>query len=300
MSNNPLNPGIPFSAACLGIATFAAMDALMKGLAIDIGTYNALLWRTGIATVLALILFLAKRCAMPGRAALRIHIWRGLIISGMAYLFFWGLVYIPLGEAIALSFIAPLIALYLAALLLGEKIGRNAIFASLLGLVGAIVIVQGKLSGDYTAETGKGVAAILASAGLYSYNLILQRQQALIANPIEISLFQSAAMVGVYLVFAPFLAIVPQPEQWPALTGTAALGVISMMLLSWAYARAEANILIPVEYTAFVWASLFGWLAFGEVLTLVTLAGTALIVVGCLLAARQHPDDVEHVESTAI
>ena len=273
---------------------------MMKGLSIEMGTYNALLWRTGIATVLALTLFSVGRCAMPGRPALKIHIWRGLITSAMAYLFFWGLVYVPLAEAIALSFIAPLIALYLAAILLGENIGRNAVIASIIGLAGAAIIIQGKLSGDYSAETGKGVAAILISAALYAYNLILQRQQALIANPIEISLFQNATVVSIYLLFAPFLAVVPLLEQWPALTLTAALGVSSLMLLSWAYARAEAKTLIPVEYTAFVWASLFGWLAYDEELTLVTLSGTALIVFGCLMAARQHPEDVEHVESTAV
>jgi len=300
MSQNSLNPGIPFSVACLGIATFVGMDALMKGLSIEMGTYNAMLWRTGIATCLALLLFTARRCALPGKQALRIHIWRGLVTSVMAYLFFWALIYIPLAEAIALSFIAPLIALYLAAILLGEKVGKNSVMASVIGLVGAVVVVQGKLSGDYTSETIKGVMAVLASAGLYGYNLILQRQQALISNPIEISLFQNATVVSVYLVFAPFLAVVPQPEQWSVLTITAVLGLTSLMLLSWAYARAEAKNLIPVEYTAFIWASLFGWLAYDETLTLSTLAGTALIVSGCLLAARQHPDTVEHVESTAV
>ena len=295
-----MNPGIPFSVACLGIATFVAMDAMMKGLSIEMGTYNAMLWRTGIATCLAFILFAGKRSALPRKHALRIHIWRGLITSVMAYLFFWALIYIPLAEAIALSFISPLIALYLAAILLGEKVGKNSVIASLIGLVGAVVVVQGKLSGDYTAETIKGVAAILASAGLYGYNLILQRQQALISNPVEISLFQNATVVSVYLLFAPFLAVVPLPEQWPVLTITAVLGLTSLMLLSWAYARAEAKNLIPVEYTAFVWASLFGWLIYDEVLTLSTIAGTALIVAGCLLAARQHPETVEHVESTAL
>jgi S-adenosylmethionine uptake transporter len=72
------------------------------------------------------------------------------------------------------------------------------------------------------------------------------------------------------------------------------------MLLSWAYARAEVKTLIPVEYTAFIWASLFGWLMFAEDVTPWTLVGTALIVIGCLVAARQQPDRVDHVETTAV
>ena len=55
-----------------------------------------------------------------------LHLWRGLVVSVMAFLFFWGLARVPLAEAIGLSFIAPLIALYLAAVLLKEKFQCHA------------------------------------------------------------------------------------------------------------------------------------------------------------------------------
>jgi S-adenosylmethionine uptake transporter len=291
---------IPFAVACLGIASFAGMDGVMKSLATELGAYNAMLWRTGIALALAVLLFLGQRGRWPSSATLRVHLWRGLVTSLMAYLFFWGLVYVPLAEAIALSFIAPLIALYLAAVLLQEKIGEKAVLASLIGFCGALVIIGAKLGGDYSPDIGKGIAAILLSAVLYAYNLILQRQQALLAGPGEIVFFQNATMFSVYLVFAPFHAVLPDLEYLPHLAAAAVLGTAALLLLSWAYARAEARILIPVEYTAFIWASLFGWLAFSEVLTVATLGGTLLIVVGCLVAMRQKPSQVSHIETTAI
>jgi S-adenosylmethionine uptake transporter len=291
---------LPFSVACIGIATFAAMDALMKGLSVALGAYNAMLWRTGIALLLSGALFLARRTVWPRWRVLRIHIWRGVVISLMAFLFFWGLARVPLAEAVGLSFIAPLIALYLAVVLLGERIGETAILASVIGFAGAMVIIGGKLGGEYDADIVGGIAAILLSAVMYAYNLILQRQQALIAEPVEIAFFQNAAVVAVYLLFAPALAIVPAPDQLPALAGAAVFGITSVLLLSWAYRRAEARILIPVEYTAFIWAALLGWLFFAEPVTLATLAGTALIVAGCLLAARQLPGRVESVKTTAV
>jgi len=128
----------------------------------------------------------------------------------------------------------------------------------------------------------------------------LQRQQAMIADPIEIAFFQNATVVAVYLMLAPFLAVVPPVELIPELAATALIGITSLMLLSWAYARAEAKILIPVEYTAFIWAALFGWLMFEEDVTAWTLMGTVLIVSGCLVAARAQPDHVDHVETTAV
>jgi S-adenosylmethionine uptake transporter len=81
---------------------------------------------------------------------------------------------------------------------------------------------------------------------------------------------------------------------------SAVLGMTSLLLLSWAYARAEANNLIPVEYTAFVWAAMFGWLVFAEHVTVATLGLTALIIVACVVAARQKSGPVDHIETTAV
>lgn len=291
---------LPFAVACMGIATFAGMDAVMKHLSMEMGAYNAMLWRTSIALMLAAAMFLSRRVRWPDPAILRVHVWRGVVTSLMAFLFFWGLVYVPLAEAIGLSFIAPLIALYLAAALLQERIGRLAILASVIGFAGALVIVGGRMGGEYSADVWKGVAAILLSAVLYAYNLILQRQQAQIAGPIEITFFQNAVMVAVYSLFAPFNAVAPTMDQLPGLVASAILGITSLLLLSWAYARAQAKILIPVEYTAFIWACLFGWLAFAEEVTAATLGGTALIVAGCLVAMWQKPEQITHVETTAV
>lgn len=300
MNRDPLSSAVPFFVAVTGIATFAGMDVLMKGLSIEMGAYNAVLWRTAIALPIAAALFFFHRVPWPRTGIIQLHIWRGVVTSLMAYLFFWGLAYVPLAEAIALSFIAPLIALYLAALLLQEKVGEKAILASIIGFAGTLVIIGGRWSGDYDENVGRGIAAILMSAVLYAYNLILQRQQALLAKPVEIAFFQNTTMLVVYLCFAPAFASVPVLEQLPRLSAAAVLGMTSLLLLSWAYARAQATILIPVEYTAFVWAALFGWVFFSEVITVPTVMGTALIVVACLVAARQKSGPVDHIETTAV
>ena len=70
-----------------------------------------------------------------------------------------------------------------------------------------------------------------------------------------------------------------------------------LILLSWAYARAEAQHLAPVEYTAFVWAALFGFLVFGEAVRPLTLIGAAMIVIACVLAARRRPVSIAELEA---
>jgi S-adenosylmethionine uptake transporter len=265
------------------------MDAAMKDLSIAIGAYNAVLWRTSLGAVLTGIVFVASKQKWPIPAVLKLHLWRSVIVAAMAVSFFWAIARLHLAEAVGLSFIAPVIALYLAAVLLGEKIGKEAIWASLAGLAGVAIILTGKFSGDYTKDALWGALAVLFSAVLYAYNLILARQQAQQAGPIEIVFFQCLLVSAVLALAAPWF-LTPLPiTKLPMLTGAATLAIVSLLLLSWAYARAEAQILIPVEYTGFVWAMLFGWIFFSEPVTITTLFGTALIVAGSVIAARAKP-----------
>jgi S-adenosylmethionine uptake transporter len=276
------------------------MDAAMKDLALALGSFNAVMWRNSLGALFMGILFVAMRQKWPDKAVLKLHLWRSMVVSVMAVSFFWSLTKLPLAEAIGLSFIAPVVALYLAAVLLGEKIGRAAIWASLAGLVGVAIILVGRLSGHYTMGHLWGAAAVLFSAVIFAYNLILARQQAQLAGPIEIAFFQNL-FVAVTLSFAAPWFLEPMPaDKAPMLAGAAALATISLLLLSWAYARAEAQILIPVEYTAFVWAALFGWLFFAEPVTWPVLFGTAFIVCGSLIAARAKPSPVNQVEIASV
>ena len=289
MSKLHHRPIVPFAVACAGIGTFSLMDAAMKDLALSLGAYSAVLWRNCLGALLMGIVFVATRQKWPPVAMLKIHLWRSSVVSVMAVSFFWSLTKLPLAEAIGLSFISPVIALYLAAVMLGERIGREAIWASIAGLVGVVIIMAGRLSGDYTDGHIWGAAAVLFSAVVYAYNLILARRQAQLAGPIEIAFFQNLLVAVTLSLVAPWF-LEPFTVSHAPMIGTAAvLAVISLLLASWAYARAEAQMLIPVEYTAFVWAALFGWLFFAEPVTLPVLAGTALIVAGSLIAARAKP-----------
>ncbi|WP_313802798.1 DMT family transporter [Sphingobium sp.] len=295
----PRSIALPFVVCCLGVALFSVMDAAMKGLSLSIGLFEALFWRAVTGTVLGLILMLVTRQRWPGRSVLRLHLLRGAVVAVMASLFFWAIMRLPLAEAIALSFIAPLVALYLAALLLKERIGRQAIGASLLGLVGVGVILAGRMRGDYDVNAMLGAGAVLISAVLFAWNLILQRQQAQVASPIEVAFFQHIVMLGLFTLFAgvaQWMPIVPKAPSWALILLAAILAFTSLAALAWAYARAEAQFLIPVEYTAFVWAAIMGWLAFGDRLSLTTVAGAGLIVAGCLIAARTRPAGPPHVE----
>lgn len=291
MSSARHSPVIIFSVGVLGIALFSAMDAVMKGLVLVIGAYTTMFWRNLVGIGMSGLLYLPKRQAWPAWPTMRIHLARGLLSTAMGFLFFWGLGRVPLAQAIALAFIAPLIALFLAAILLKEKVGGRTVGGSLIAFAGVLIIFVGQARADLGREALIGSFAVLVSAALYALNIIIMRAQALVAEPLEITFFQSVIVTITLALGIPLVGMSAPPlGQWPWILLAAILAISSMLLLSWAYARAEASYLAATEYTAFLWAALFGWLVFAEPLSPYTLAGAMLIVAGCITAARKAAD----------
>lgn len=278
---------LPFAAALAGVGLLSLMDAFMKEAALLIGAYTATTLRAVIGTGLVAPVWRLRGGRMPGRAVLKLHLERGVVSAFMALTFFFALTLLPLAEAIALSFIAPLLALYLASVLLGETISTRAIGASVLGFAGTLVIVGGRIgSGAFDEAAMLGVASVFVSALLYAYNFIVIRRQAQVASALEIATFHSGVSGLVLLLMAPFLWQTPQVAAFLPLGIAAVLTVCGSFAIAFAYARAPASVLVPTEYSGFVWAAFTGWVFFRETVTWPTIAGTALIVTGCWIAAR--------------
>jgi S-adenosylmethionine uptake transporter len=282
-------PAAIFAVAVLGIALFSVMDAVMKSLVLAVGAYNTLLWRSLAGTAISGAIYVARPRKKVTRKNLSVHFLRAAVSTVMAVAFFWGLARMPMAQAVALTFIAPLISLFLSAAMLGERIARVTVIASSIAFVGVVVILVGQWRSDVGPEALHGAIAVLCSALLYAFNIVLMRRQALVADPIEVAFSQSAMVTLLLACASPFFIELPAIRHVPMLVLAATLAVISLLLMAWAYARSDANHLSTSEYTAFVWAAILGWLIFDERVTLITLIGAALIVLGCVLAARYRP-----------
>lgn len=298
----------PILAAAAGIFSYALMDATMKRAGQIAGVYDALLVRSIIGAAMLAPLWLLGRPRRPPPHILRMHAARGLVSAGVSVTFFWGLARTPIAEAIALSFIAPVIALWLAAAILGERLRPPAIAAAVLGIAGVAIITLGRLhsgDADHSAhhDATWGLASILCSAVLYAINLIMQRRQAQVSAPLEVAFFQMI-VVGLTLASAwPWLGGPVPRESLGWIAVSAVLATASLMALAWGWARAEAQVLIPMEYTAFIWAAATGYFFFHEPLTGPTLAGVALILTGCWAGTRgggSTDPATEHIEQTAL
>jgi S-adenosylmethionine uptake transporter len=291
------HPFQAFAAALGAVAVLSIMDAVMKHLVIVIGIVAVSLWRAIANLALSASLYLPRRAGWPNRRTLWIHLVRSVDVTVMAVLFFWGIGRVPLAQAIALTFIAPLIAMLLAPLFLNERLAGRSIAGAVAAFACVIVIVVGQARAQVAPDVLLGIAAILGSAVCYSGNILMMRWQALAAKPLEINFFQSVVVLALWLAA---LTLVGLPH-WPQgqLTWVVVASVLSTsgsLLFAWAYARGEASYLAVTEYSAFLWASLLGWLIFRERVSLYTLAGALLIVGGCLVAARRKRPPLPEID----
>jgi S-adenosylmethionine uptake transporter len=263
------------------------MDAVMKHLVLAIGLFAVSIWRAIANLIFSSALYLPRRRTWPTRKTLRIHIIRGVDVMVMAALFFWGIARVPLAQALALTFIAPLIAMLLAPLFLKERLNARLIGGAMAAFAGVLVIVVGQARADVRPDVLLGIAAIIGSAICYSGNILMMRWQALAAEPLEINFFQAIVVLALWLVAVPIYALPAWPGgQLGFIIVASILSTTGGLLFAWAYARGEASYLAVTEYSGFIWASICGWVAFSERVSLYTLAGAVMIIGGCLIGAR--------------
>jgi S-adenosylmethionine uptake transporter len=289
-----------FIAALGAVAVLSIMDALMKHLVLAIGIVAVSIWRAAVNLSFSAFLYLPRRSALPDRRTLRVHVARSIVVTIMAGLFFWGIGRVPLAQAIALTFIAPLIAMLLAAATLDEKIGRSSLIGSVGAFAGVVVIVVGQAHAQLASDVMLGIAAIIGSALCYAVNIVLMRHQALAAKPLEINFFQCLTVMVLWLLVIPIAGMPALPgAQWLWVIVAAMLSTCGTLLFAWGYARGPASYLAVTEYSGFLWASAMGWLVFRERVSLYTLAGAGLIVGGCLIAARGRPAAPPEIDMAA-
>ena len=213
---------------------------------------------------------------------------RALLIVVTATSFFFALGRLPLADAIALSFISPVLTALLGAMLLGERLDWRIALGAGRGLPRHAADRRRQARGASLGEEVLiGAAAVLFSAVGYALNIIMLRHRATRDPLAQIILFQNLgpdadpALPALWVWITPTLADLGQF----AVLGT--IGVVAHTMLAHAFARIEAARLAPISYVTLVWGVVFGFLFFAEVPGLATFAGAALIVLGTLVTQRR-------------
>lgn len=277
-------------ALVLTLAIFAgsSMDATIKHLA---QTNHVLLVTLGRYVFGAL--FSAAIWWRAGKPRIDAEMWRahglrGIVIAVCAVTFFWALSVLPLAEAVTLSFIYPLLAPFVAQVVLKERVRPTSVICALTGFAGVIVAMQGAPSSAESPSHRLGVAAVLTSAFFFSIAMVLLRERAQKDGAAIVGLMTSLVPGAILLAPAVALATPPDPLELPVFLMLGVFAAVFMYLMAQAYARAEAQQLAPIHYTELIWASAIGFLIFQETPRVEIYAGATLIIAACLFAAHDE------------
>jgi len=228
--------------------------------------------------------------AGPGFASLRTrrvgaHVIRmGLGLAAMA-LNFLAMIMLPLAEATAIGFSVPIFSTILAALLLAEPTGRWRWSAVAAGFVGVLVIVQPG-SGEVPI-TGAAVA-LVAALMTAAVTIMIRRLGATERASTTVFWFAVSSLVPMAVLMLWF-ARSHDPQTWAIIAGLALAGGLAQLTLTGALRLAPVALVMPMDYTSLLWATLFGAWLFGELPTHWTWVGAPVIVAsGLVIVWREH------------
>lgn len=253
--------GLGIASALAGLLGMSVMDACAKFLGEGYAISQIILLRNGVGALVVLLFVLATG---KGFAPLRAH-HIGLLtlrtIFGLTagFLFFTGLRYLPLADAFAIAFTAPLFITALSAPLLGEQVGIRRCGAVLVGFVGVLIVIQPGTS-SFRTEALLPLGAALA----YALTMLVSRRLTWDMTTSAIMFWPSLGATLAALVLMPIQWRTPSPLDLSIFIFMGLIGTVGMALIVQGYRFAPASVIAPFDYSALLWAILLGWLIWGD------------------------------------
>ncbi len=273
--------------ACMlvGAAVLTLNDALIKGLTAFYPT-GELLFIRGLF-VWPWILLLAMRSG--GFVSLRIRNVRGQAVRAVcviasAFLFITGLRHLALADAIAIAFTGPLFITALAPLVLGERVGWRRWFAVLVGFAGVLFMLR-----PGGAALQWAIVFPLGAAICGGLRDLITRRIAGTETTVAVLAVTTTVVLLAGLATASFVDWVrPRPADIATFAASGALLALAHTLMIEAFRRGEAALVAPFKYSSLLWATLFGFLIFGDLPDRWTIAGAAVIVLSGLYVLHRE------------
>ena len=258
-----------------GMFLFSAVDAQAKFLTdafhpIQIVWSRQLGLLIGMFVLLALRGFVIFRTEYPG-----LQIARGALAAGSATIFIVAISFVPLADAVAVSFVAPFIVTVLGAFILREPVGVRRWTAVTIGFLGTMIVIRPGMGVIHPA-----VMLVLLAAILFALRQIVSR---VLSNSDQtVTTVAYTALVGSLILTVPL----PFVWKWPAtnidvvlLINIAILAALAELLVIKALEVAQAVVVAPLQYTLLLWGTMYGYLIFDQMPDLWTWVGALIIVI---------------------
>jgi drug/metabolite transporter (DMT)-like permease len=264
----------------LAILLFTVMDTIGKDLTARYSVPQVVWARYFFQ--FALMLLLIPRVGVVDlvrSARVGTHVIRGLLLAASTICLIGAISFVPLADAYAITFTAPLLVTVFSIPLLGERVRWRRWSAVLAGFAGVLIVIRPGFGVTHWA-----LALPLITALGFALYQILTRKVSAVPGESPLAMLFYLACVGTLIMTAlvPFFWQPVAPVDWLAMAAMGALGGVGHLILIRALTIAPASLLAPFVYTQIVWALVLGYLVFGDLPDRWMLVGCAVIVASGL------------------
>lgn len=269
----------------VAVGALSLMDACLKVLAPHYSSLQVASMR-GLSTLPVVLVWVAVSggYAQLFRVRYGLQVARGFIGIAMLAMFTYGVRHLPLADAYAIFFVAPLLITALAVPLLRETVDARRWAAIGVGFFGVLIVLRPTGAG---ALTMPGLAVLLTALG-YALSAITVRILAR-TDSTQAMMFWVMFIVGIgagVLALPSWRPI--QDGHWPVLLALAVTGSLGQWAVTEAFRWGEASVVAPFEYTALAWGIGLDWLVWSTSPAPVTLLGAAVIIASGIYLIRRE------------
>lgn len=281
--------GIAYMAA--GMFLFGAVDMQAKLLTDTLHPIQ-IVWARQSGMVLGVLLLIALRGLSVLRSTQpKLQIGRGVLATSSAVLFVFAVGYVPLADAVAITFVAPFFVTVMGALFLREPVGIRRWSAVTIGFLGTLIVIRPGLGVLHPAAF-----LLIIAAGAFALRQILSRVLAggdKIQTTVAYTAIVSFALLSIPL---PFIWKTPETSLELLLLGSIAImAAFAETLVIMALASAQAVVVAPVQYSMLIWGTFYGFAIFGQLPDFWTWVGASIIVAsGLYTLLREHQASQRH------
>lgn len=288
----------------LAMLSLSVMFVLVKYIdAAGIHLTESLFWRQALVLPLLAIwalthgglgLFKTQRIGIHARRAM-------MGLTGMA-LNFGGMIFLPMAEATTINLSVPIICVFLAAALLGERVGWQRWGAVIVGFAGVLIVLNPTtlLMQGFEGDHGLGTLIALGGAMMTALITIQVRDLGRTESAMTIVFWFSLISMIPLGIALPFVFTPHSAGEWGMLIGLGLLGAVVQLSLTGALRLAPVSVVTPMDYSSLLWSIACGWWFFGTLPADTTWIGAPLIVAsGLFIAWREHRLHIERQKDIA-
>jgi drug/metabolite transporter (DMT)-like permease len=264
--------------------SFSVMNMLLRKLSQQMNPFEAQFLRHVFGLGVLLPFILRSGLANYKPSSLSGQITRGMVHTVAISLWFFALPHLALADTTAISFTGPIFTMIGAAYLLGETMRRDRWIAAIIGFIGVLIVVGPRWSGN----GGWYYLVMMASTPIFSLSALLNKILTRNDSPQVIVAWQTLVVSSLTLPFAIYHWVWPTPMQWVAFAFAGLFGSISHLCMTHALKAADMSASQSVKFLDLVWATMWGFLVFGDLPSEYTLIGGVVIVGATVWIGRRE------------